>query len=756
MNAVGRTPSVLVVSHPAVLPSNQLVYAEMQALGHSVYVVVPDSWHHDYAAVPLEPTPLPALENAYKALPVFFAGREQRHLYRANTVALLRAARPTVVFCEQEPFSVSALQWGASAFLLGIPFGVQMDENLDRHLPFPARAIRAFVLRRAAFIAARSEAAASLAHRWGARGQVSLIPHHVPGWEPPARAPHKGFVIGYAGRLVPSKGIDVLVGAVRELGAGVELLVVGGGPMRDWLLAADLGAATLRLIEGTANENMPGLYAEMDVLVLPSRTTPKWTEQFGRVLVEALICGTPVIGSESGEIPWVVDVTRGGLTFPEGDVDALIQQLRRMREDPVAARAFAAAGAVEAGRLFSVSAVADGMSAVVAKAAPIRANPSGKPVVALIAHGVHDQGGMERACAELIRGLPEIDFVVVSARLAEDLRMLVSKWIRVNVPSRPIPLKFLCFWLVAGMRVARLQIDLIHSVGAVIPNRVDLVSVHLCHLGYREATGSLAPTNAPRIRRINSAISRKIGILAERWCYRPGRVRTLAAVSGGLAAELQRHFPEIPVATTHNGVNLERFHPDPEKRKEIRNRYGVSDNQVVGIFVGSDWDHKGLAILIESLEKVHQGDLNLLLWVVGGGDRARFKGLAASLGVDHAVRFFGIVDEVEQLYQAADFYVSASLYETFSLVAFEAAATQLPLIVPAISGAMELVKGERGGILVERDSESISAAMMRLASDASLRRRMGSGARDMAADFTWQRSVGSVGALYASLLKTPQ
>ncbi len=55
------------------------------------------------------------------------------------------------------------------------------------------------------------------------------------------------------------------------------------------------------------------------MLALPSRTTPTWKEQFGRVIVEALWCGVPVVGSDSGEIPWLIELTGGGLTFPEGE-----------------------------------------------------------------------------------------------------------------------------------------------------------------------------------------------------------------------------------------------------------------------------------------------------------------------------------------------------------------------------------------------------------------------------------------------------
>jgi glycosyltransferase involved in cell wall biosynthesis len=65
----------------------------------------------------------------------------------------------------------------------------------------------------------------------------------------------------------------------------------------------------------------PNYYRRMDVLVLPSLTRPNWVEQFGRVLIEAMACGVAVVGSSSGEIPWVVG--DAGVIFPEGDAEAL-------------------------------------------------------------------------------------------------------------------------------------------------------------------------------------------------------------------------------------------------------------------------------------------------------------------------------------------------------------------------------------------------------------------------------------------------
>ncbi|MDE2815299.1 MAG: glycosyltransferase, partial [Chloroflexota bacterium] len=85
------------------------------------------------------------------------------------------------------------------------------------------------------------------------------------------------------------------------------------------------------------SSEMPAYYRTMHVCVLPSLTMPNWKEQFGRVLIEAMACGVPVVGSDSGEIPEIVgsdDEDPGGRTFPEGDVEALAEILTELHGDP--------------------------------------------------------------------------------------------------------------------------------------------------------------------------------------------------------------------------------------------------------------------------------------------------------------------------------------------------------------------------------------------------------------------------------------
>jgi glycosyltransferase involved in cell wall biosynthesis len=98
------------------------------------------------------------------------------------------------------------------------------------------------------------------------------------------------------------------------------------------------------------------------VLVLPSRTTPHWAEQFGRALVEALSCGVPIVGSTSGEIPWIVHSTGGGLLFDEGNVGQLAAALKALRDDPARRAQLGSTGGASVERLFSVRASAQALA----------------------------------------------------------------------------------------------------------------------------------------------------------------------------------------------------------------------------------------------------------------------------------------------------------------------------------------------------------------------------------------------------------
>jgi glycosyltransferase involved in cell wall biosynthesis len=363
---------------------------------------------------------------------------------------------------------------------------------------------------------------------------------------------------------------------------------------------------------------------------------------------------------------------------------------------------------------------------------------------------------MERVFAELIRRLhPEWRVVVIASEMAEDLRPLVE-WRRVRVPRRPFPLRFLLFYLLGSLRVARTRTDLLHTCGAIVANRADVATVHFCHAGFRETTGALAPESARPIRKVNTTVARALALQAERWSYRPGRLRLLAAVSQGVAAELTRHYAAVPVQLTPNGVDVGWFTPDAGTRDQVRRELDLAPGVLVVLFVGGDWERKGLRIAIKAVAAARERGAEVELWVVGRGQEPTFRGVARQAGVANSVRLFGARADVSRFYQAADMFVLPTAYETFSLVAHEAAACALPVVATRVSGVEELIGDDQAGILVDRTPEAMGEALARLAADAALRQSMGSEGRRRTASLTWEQSAATVIGLYEALLPERQ
>jgi UDP-glucose:(heptosyl)LPS alpha-1,3-glucosyltransferase len=355
---------------------------------------------------------------------------------------------------------------------------------------------------------------------------------------------------------------------------------------------------------------------------------------------------------------------------------------------------------------------------------------------------------MERAFAELIRRTHErYDLVVVSSDLGDDLKPLVE-WQRVPLPRRPAALRFGVFYVLAAVRLARARAEIAHTLGAIVPNAVSLASVHFSNAGYVDSVGGLAPPRAPALRRMNTGLARLVGLLAERWSYRRGRVEWLAPVSPGLARELVRDYPGIPVCVVPNGVDPSRFQSDAAARIEVRAELDVADDEVIVLFVGGDWHGKGLAV---ALEAVAAAPAPLRLVVVGRGDEQFFRARARELGIAGCVTFTGPRRDTERIYAAADIFVLPSLYETFSLAAFEAASSGLPIVAPRLNGVEDLIGDDEGGIVVERTPAAIGRALELLATEPASRQRLGDTARSRAQVYTWEQSARILDELYAAV-----
>jgi glycosyltransferase involved in cell wall biosynthesis len=326
------------ISKACVVGTYQRKLEEIAHLGVDLLVIVPPYWIESSGKIPLERAYLEGYRMAVE--PLRFNGKFHWN-YFPTLGQHIRAFRPDIVHIDEEPYNLAAwhaLRLSRRAGARALFFSWQ---NIRRRYPPPFSLGEAWTLRKVDYAIMGTQSAAEVWQAKGYRGPFAVIPQF--GVDPdifhPAEspaAPHEP-VIGFIGRLVPEKGVDLLIRAVSRLkqaGQAPRLNIVGQGPERESLeaLARDLGLADrVHFVGQLPSTQLPALYPQLDVVAVPSRTLPNWKEQFGRVIVEAMACGVPVIGSNSGAIPDVIG--DAGLIFPEDDSAALAERLRAALEN---------------------------------------------------------------------------------------------------------------------------------------------------------------------------------------------------------------------------------------------------------------------------------------------------------------------------------------------------------------------------------------------------------------------------------------
>ncbi len=274
---------------------------------------------------------------------VILNGRTGAYLYSPwDLLRTIHQFKPNLLQVEEEVFSLSTFQVAILSRLLKIPMVVFGWENQDRKLAFLRRWIRRFVLDTAPLMIAGNQDGEQLLRQWGYTGTIEVMPQmgvDMSLFDATARQRSSNeFLIGYMGRLVNEKGIDVLFKAARQLrkrGHQFRVVLCGSGQDEAMLrqVAEQEGVADLITWKGKVpHADVPLEMNQFDALVLPSRTMPTWKEQFGHVLIEAMSMGLPVVGSTSGEIPNVIG--RDDLVFPEEDDNTLANILERMIQEP--------------------------------------------------------------------------------------------------------------------------------------------------------------------------------------------------------------------------------------------------------------------------------------------------------------------------------------------------------------------------------------------------------------------------------------
>jgi glycosyltransferase involved in cell wall biosynthesis len=364
---------VAAISHSCVIDVNQHIYAALlRRPDVDLLLVAPRSWTSSLrgtvAFSVLEP-----LAEVTRPLPVVFSGSIHLHWYQ-GLGDVLRAFKPDVLYADEEPYSLVTSQALAHRERLGCRFVFYTKQNLlQRYLP-PFSWMQNRALAAADHAMAVSPAAREVLRHQGFEKGITELPHGVnaelltPGrhGELRDRLGLQPPVIGYVGRIAGEKGVWDLLEAARllaqRIGPTFRVLMVGDGPARWKLQEAaqkQLPPGVMCFVGSVAHHAIPDYLGVLDMLILPSRTRRTWKEQFGRVLVEALACGVPLVGSSSGHIPDLIRSTGGGLVFEEGNAGDLADKIQQMLGDPLAAQLMSEHGRKAALEVYAYPKVAE-------------------------------------------------------------------------------------------------------------------------------------------------------------------------------------------------------------------------------------------------------------------------------------------------------------------------------------------------------------------------------------------------------------
>lgn len=265
---------------------------------------------------------------------------------RAPLWRLLTDFRPELIQIEEEPWSRAAATAAALARRLHVPYVVLTRESLPGSHGAMGRLRRSRVLRSAGGVVAVNELAGKLVARQYPSLALKVIPQV--GVSLPlqgARPERPGLTIGFFGRLLPEKGLDLLFRAGVKLIGRWSIVVVGTGPAQEELeaLAERLGiAGRVTWFGALPRRRVEEIWPLLDCVVLPSRTTPHWIEGMPRAATEAMANGVPVVASTAGALPETV--AQAGLIVPEENVDAIADALQRLHDDRPERQRLAAEG----------------------------------------------------------------------------------------------------------------------------------------------------------------------------------------------------------------------------------------------------------------------------------------------------------------------------------------------------------------------------------------------------------------------------
>ena len=364
--------------------------------------------------------------------------------------------------------------------------------------------------------------------------------------------------------------------------------------------------------------------------------------------------------------------------------------------------------------------------------------------LAFIAHEVHRRGGMERAAAEVLSRVARQIPVTVIAREC-DLGDAPVKWMPIHGPSRPSVVRTWAFARAARVAERRAGCTITNAIGGAALD-ADVITAQFCHAAFTARFGGIR--GGTGVRAAYQRLAQAHFVSEERRAYGASRLKRVIAVSHGTARELREfyHVPAEKIVVVPNGVDPTVFRPaaDAATKRALRLHLGLPSDDFLCLFVGGDWERKGVRDAIAAVAGLPDTQLVIL----GRGDREGMQAQATRLGASRQVVFPGPSVAPQDFYAACDAFVFPSRYEAFSLVTLEAAASGLPIIAHEINGTEELVRDGVNGWLVPVSVGALREKIEQLRDDPALRSRLSLGAVESSLRYNWDRIAAEQFAVF--------
>jgi glycosyltransferase involved in cell wall biosynthesis len=717
---VAPAARLLVMSHTYTVAHNRtklrIQRDMMREKGGDFMALVPEVVHEPLGVIRAEIT---GAERGYvKSWPAWPRSRNSLRLLGPGWTKILDEFKPTHVHVEEEPFSLISLQIALAARARGARFSFFSWENLERTLPPPLPVVESVVCLLADHALAGNRGAAERLAKRMPDIRISVVPQlgidvpdssHVHRNGAPAR-------VIYVGRLVEEKGVLDLAEAALVCG-GIEVTFLGAGPLAGQLAQYSERGAAIRVLSKVPHDRVRDHMLEHDLLVLPSRPHPRWIEQFGHVLIEAMAVGVVPVGSDSGAIPEVIG--NDHLIFPHGNVAELARLLRSLATDPTERASLGRHFRSLARDKFSHERVATATLGAIGLLHPKESHQ-----VLLVADSPSERWTSMDLYAK------EVSVNLKDSYRDGSLSMLQPP----GPPSRN--------GLVRSLRVLLdryfvLPIALHHSESEVV-HVLDQTYAHLIRQARPAKVAitchDLTPLELPRF---------SIGWLLYRQAVQGIRgADRVIAISEATRKRLIERLGIAPEKVTVAPYGLDPAFFDVE--------WKAPATGIRILHVGSNADYKRVGLVTETAVRLAASHEGVELWKVGDSLGRKVNARLAREGVQ--VRDFGRVPNLRlpEIYAQANVLLFPSAFEGFGRPVAEAMAAGLPVIASAIDTLVE-VTGGNAIHLSEPAPAAFAQVIEDLVADPARMQEISERGRAWASQFRWEPHCEALREVYRDL-----